>query len=219
MSTIPAQSRTETGKGISRKLRRDGRIPVTVYGSGDPINLSMAANDLLRSVRAGAFWTTKHTLDIDGKDKLDVLARDVQTHVVNGLPMHADFMRFDAKKQVRVNVTVRVTGEDQSPGLLKGGVLQLVRSDIEMVCRADSIPNELVISMAGTDIGDSVHMSSIELPEGVRPAIADRDFTVASVVGTRTSTMANLAEGEEGADADAEGAEGAEEGGEEKAAE
>jgi len=204
---INAHSRSESGKGISRKLRKENKIPVVVYGSGEPVSLSIPVNELQKAYRAGGFWTTKHTLDVDGKDKIEVLARDVQTHVVNGLPLHADFMRFDPKKQVRVNVAIKVTGEKDSPGLVKGGVLQLVRTEVEMVCRADSIPEELVISMAGTDIGDSVHMSSIELPDGVRPAIADRDFTIASVVGTRTSTMANLAEGEAGADSEGESTE------------
>ena len=104
-----------------------------------------------------------------------------------------------------MNVGVRVEGETESPGLKKGGVLQLVRAEVEVVCRADSIPEELVVSMAGKDIGDSVHMSEITLPEGVHPSVQDRDFTIASVVGTRTSTMADL---EEGAGAPAEEAEG-----------
>ncbi|RYG58392.1 MAG: 50S ribosomal protein L25, partial [Alphaproteobacteria bacterium] len=118
------------------------------------------------------------------------LARDIQRDPVTDLPLHVDFIPYNPKSIIHVNVSVRVEGEDQSPGIKIGGVLQLIESQIEVICRADSIPEEIVVSVAGLDIGDSVHLSSITLPEGVKPAVTDRDLTIVSVVSTRTSNTA-----------------------------
>ena len=211
MAQIKAFNRENTGKGVARELRRNNQVPGVVYGLGkEPTGVAVDGHSLLMATQAGSFYTTKHELDVDGK-KIDALARDLQRHPVTGKILHIDFMYFNAKQEVRVNVGVKVEGQEDSPGLKKGGVLQLLRSEVELVCRADAIPSHITISMAGTDIGDAVHMSSVELPDGVQPAIHDRDFTIASVVGTRTSTMADLEDGEEGGEA-AEGEEGSAEG-------
>ncbi|RYG58825.1 MAG: 50S ribosomal protein L25, partial [Alphaproteobacteria bacterium] len=118
------------------------------------------------------------------------LARDIQRDPVTDLPLHVDFIPYNPKSIIHVNVSVRVEGEEQSPGIKIGGVLQLIESQIEVICRADSIPEEIVVSVAGLDIGESIHLSSITLPEGVKPAVTDRDLTIVSVVSTRTSNTA-----------------------------
>ncbi|MDD9919111.1 MAG: 50S ribosomal protein L25/general stress protein Ctc [Alphaproteobacteria bacterium] len=208
---IKASVRSGSGKGVSRELRRNQQIPAVMYGTkkGEPIALAISEYDLMMSMQKGGFFTHRHTLEIDGK-KTEALARDIQRHPVSEKVIHVDFMEYDPARKMRVNVGVRVIDEDQSPGLKKGGVLQLVRAEVELICRADSIPSELVASMAGKDIGEAVHMSEIELPEGVQPKIHDRDFTVASVVGTRTSTMADLEEDGESTEAEEEASEGEE---------
>lgn len=213
---IPVQSRTNSGKGVARQLRREGKIPGVLYAPGsEPLALAVDAHALKMAMQAGHFYTTKQTLDLDGK-QTEALARDVQRDPVRGDIIHIDFMRYDPARVVRVTVPVVVTDELDSPGLKKGGVLQLVRSEVEFLCRADSIPGEIIVSMAGKDIGDAAKISEVTLPDGVRPTI-ERDFTIATVVGTRTSTMADLDAGKDGeaAEGDAEGGEEATEASEE----
>ncbi len=203
---IKADSRTESGKGASRRLRNENKIPAILYGAKkEAQSLALNGHDILLAMNAGRFFTNIHELEVDGK-KEKVLARDIQRHPVSDAVLHIDLLRFDPKQKLTVSVNVRVVDEDQSPGILKGGVLQLVRTDIELVCRADNIPEEIVVSMAGKDIGDSAHISEIELPEGAENAL-DRDFTIASVVGTRTSTMSEDTEDAEGEET-AEGEDG-----------
>ncbi|MFZ2619697.1 MAG: 50S ribosomal protein L25/general stress protein Ctc, partial [Alphaproteobacteria bacterium] len=187
--TIQAEARAVSGKGIARKLRVAGKIPGVLYGAGkDPVKLSVVTHSINMAMQAGGFYTHAHSLMLDGKET-KVLARSVQRHPVSENLEHIDFMYFVASSMVTVTVPVRVEGEMDSPGLKSGGVLQLVEAELELVCRADSIPEEIVISVAALDVGDSIHMSNITLPAGVRSAIVDRDVTIVSVVSTRTSTM------------------------------
>lgn len=212
---IKTQLREVSSKGAVNALRQQGMIPAVMYGAGKgPQPIAVDGHDILMTLQKGHFFTHRHMLDVDGK-KQEVLARDVHRHPVSDKILHIDFLRYDPKRITKVMVAVRVIDEDKSPGLKIGGVLQLVRPEVELVCRADSIPEEVVISMAGKEIGDSAHISEVTLPEGVKPSV-DRDFTIASVVSTRTSKSSDAdeeateTEAEEGAEASAEGAEGAE---------
>lgn len=188
---ITAVTKTEHGKGAAREMRRNGMIPAVIYNVGkDSQSIGVKMTDLAAALRKGHFFTHNHELSLDGKS-VRVLAREIQRNVVTDVPMHIDFIPYNPKSIVHVNVSVRVEGADVSPGIKIGGVLQLVETSIEVICRADSIPEEIVVSVATLDIGDSVHLSSITLPEGVKAAVTDRDLTVVSVVSTRTSNTAD----------------------------
>jgi len=190
---INAVSKAASGKGAARELRRNGFIPAVIYKKGeDSQAIAVKTADLAAALRKGHFYTQNHELSLDGKS-VRVLARDIQRDPVTDLPLHVDFIPYNPKSIVHVNVTVRVEGESESPGIKIGGVLQLIESQLEVVCRADSIPAEIVVSVAGLNIGDSVHMSSLTLPEGAKWGVTDRDLTIASIVSTRTSNMADEA--------------------------
>ena len=196
---MQAQVKEKSGKGTARELRRNGFIPAVIYGVGsEPEHLAVSARDLGAALRLGHFFTTTQEVEIGGK-KTKVLAREIQRHPVSEVPMHIDFIRYNAKQMMHVNVMTKVIGEDTCPGIKLGGVLQLIETDIEVVCRADSIPSEIVIDISGLNIGESIHLSSLTLPEGVKAAVTDRDLTIASIIATRTSTMATM-----DAEADAE---------------
>lgn len=187
---IAAVAKANSGKGAARELRRNGFIPAVIYNKGqDSQSIAIKASDLAAALRKGHFFTHNHELNLDGK-AVKVLARDIQRNVVTDVPMHVDFIPYNPKSIIHVNVAVRVEGEDSSPGIKVGGVLQLIEAEIEVICRADSIPEEIVVSVAGLDIGESVHLSNVKLPEGVKPAVTDRDLTIVSVVSTRTSNTA-----------------------------
>jgi large subunit ribosomal protein L25 len=189
---MQAQAKPKAGKGASRELRRNGFIPAVIYGVGsEPEHLAVNTRDLGAALRLGHFFTTTQEVEIDGK-KTKVLAREIQRHPVTENPIHIDFIRYNAKQMVHVNVMTKVVGEETCPGIKLGGVLQLIETDVEVVCRADSIPSEIVIDISELNIGESVHLSSVKLPEGVKAAVTDRDLTIASIIATRTSTMATL---------------------------
>lgn len=193
---IKAFARAGAGKGVARGLRAEGKVPAVVYGVGEePMPIALDGHSLFMAVQAGGFYTTKHTLNIEGGKKVAVLAKDLQRNPVSSKILHVDFMHYNAKAMVRVSVNIVIVGEEDSPGLVKGGVLQMVRNEVELLCRSDSIPDNITVSMAGKDIGDAAHMSEVTLPDGVKPVIQDRDFTLASVVGTRSS---NTSEDENG---------------------
>ncbi len=190
---INAVSKPKSGKGAARELRRNGFVPAVIYNKGsDSQSIAIKASDLAASLRKGHFFTHNHELSLDGK-AVKVLARDIQRDPVTDTPLHVDFIPYNPKSIVHVNVTVRLEGEELSPGIKIGGVLQLIESEIEVICRADSIPEEIVVSVAALEIGDSVHLSNVKLPEGVKPAVTDRDLTIVSVVSTRSSNMADEA--------------------------
>ncbi|MBM3566623.1 MAG: 50S ribosomal protein L25/general stress protein Ctc, partial [Alphaproteobacteria bacterium] len=178
---LPAEKRERAGKGAARAVRRGGRVPGVVYGdSKPPFNISLDPKDVAREMGRPGFHSRIFELKI-GSDSMRALARDVQLDPVTDRPIHVDFMRFGAATPIRVGVQVVFRNEGKCPGLKKGGVLNVVRHEVELVCVADKIPETLEVDLDGLDIGDSVHISHIKLAEGVRPAIRDRDFTIAVV--------------------------------------
>jgi large subunit ribosomal protein L25 len=184
MTTVfQAEKREKTGKGPARQLRRENKIPAIIYGGqGEPLQIAMPIKEIsLALSKNPRFFSTVFELDF-GNEKLRVLPREAQLHPVTDLPLHVDFLRAEQGALIHVDVPVRFVHEEQSPGLKRGGVLNIVRRSLELVCPADAIPGEIVIDLAGREIGDSIHISHITLPEGVKSAITDRDFTICSIV-------------------------------------
>ncbi|HEX6980433.1 MAG TPA: 50S ribosomal protein L25/general stress protein Ctc [Alphaproteobacteria bacterium] len=179
--TISAQSRQRAGKGAARAVRRAGRIPGVIYGDKQaPTLIALDPKDLVREFQKPGFFTRVFDVQIDGRSER-VLPRDVQLHPVTDRPEHVDFQRVGAKTQIRVSVPVRFENQERSPGLKRGGVLNVVRHEIEVYCSIENIPQVITVNLEGLDIGDSVHISAVKLPEGVRPTITTRDFTIAAV--------------------------------------
>ena len=181
VQNLSAELRSRAGKGAARQTRRDGRVPGVIYGNKQPATLiSVEPRELMKQLRKKAFHATLFDIACDGKTER-VLPRDVQFDPVSDALIHVDFMRVGEHRRVHVGVPVAFLNEAESPGLKRGGVLNVVRHEIELICSVDRIPQRIEIDLEGLDIGDSVHISMVKLPEGVRPAIADRDFTVASI--------------------------------------
>ena len=211
--TLPAETRERAGKGASRALRRDGRVPAVVYGGKEePLAIHVEAKELVRQLGTGHFMNSIVMIEVGGKT-LRTLPKDVAFHPVTDRPLHVDFLRLAKNAKVEVAVPVVFVNEEASPGLKKGGVLNVVRHELELVCEADKIPSEINIDVTGLDVGDSIHISNVTLPEGSESAITDRDFTIATVVAPSALKRAEAAEGE--AEAAEQEAGEAEEGGEE----
>ena len=180
--TLPAETRERAGKGASRALRREGRVPAVIYGGKDePIMIHVEAKELVRQLMTGHFMNSIVTLELGGKS-VRTLPKDVTFHPVSDRPIHVDFLRLGKNAKVDVAVPVVFVNEAASPGLKKGGVLNIVRHELELVCEADKIPSEVEIDVTGKDVGDSIHISEVTLPEGSASAITDRDFTIATLV-------------------------------------
>jgi large subunit ribosomal protein L25 len=180
--TLTAETRERAGKGASRALRREGQIPAVVYGMKEaPLSITVPERALVKALSTGHFMNTVVMIDAGGKT-IRTLPKDVQFHPVNDKPMHVDFFRISEHATVTVAVPVRFTDEEESPGIKRGGVLNVVRHELELVCDAAEIPDEIVISLAGLEVGDSLHISAVTLPAGVTSSIDDRDFTIATVV-------------------------------------
>ncbi len=197
--TLSAEPKERAGKGAARAARRAGRIPGVIYGAKQaPLMITLDPQEMNREIRGGSFFTTLFDVKVNGASER-VLARDLQLHPVSDRPLHVDFLRVSTTTVVEVEVPCHFINEEESPGIKRGGVLNIVRHELELSCRADAIPNEIVIDLTGLDIGDSVHISQIHLPEGVRSTIADRDFTVASIAAPSVvrEEEAEAAEGEE----------------------
>ena len=177
--TLAAETRTRVGKGASRALRREGRVPAVVYGQNkDPLAVHLEEKALVKALSTGHFMTTVVT--VAGQR---TLPKDVTFHPVTDRPVHVDFLRIGAHETVTVAVPVVFVDEDLAPGIKAGnGVLNVVRHEVEVTCDAAKIPTEITISLKGREIGDSIHISSVTLPKGVEPAIDDRDFTIATIV-------------------------------------
>lgn len=197
---VPASPRDGVGKGSARQARRDGQVPAVIYGNKEePVLLTLERRVLVKELDNPQFFIQLVDVEIDGT-KHRVLPRDVQFHPVSDIPMHVDFLRFDPKRKITANVPVVFEGEEDSPGLKSGGVLNVVRYEVEVFCTADNIPPELVLQLAGLDVGDSMHASAVTLPEGVEFVITDRDFTIATIAApTVIVEPTDDEEGEEGA--------------------
>ena len=212
VETVPASPRDGVGKGSARQARRDGQVPAVIYGNKEePILLTLERRVLIKELYNPQFFIQLVDVEIAGA-KHRVLPRDVQFHPVSDTPMHVDFLRFDPKRKIAANVPVVFEGEEECPGLKSGGVLNIVRYEVEVLCTADNIPPELILQLAGLDVGDSMHASAVTLPEGVEFVITDRDFTIATIAAPTIAIEPIEAESEEGAEG--EGADGEEADGE-----
>jgi large subunit ribosomal protein L25 len=202
--TLPAELRERAGKGASRALRRDGRVPAVVYGGNeDPLAIHVEAKELVRQLGSGHFMNSIVMIEVGGKT-VRALPKDVALHPVSDRPLHADFLRLAKDAKIHVEVPVVFVNEDESPGLKKGGVLNVVRHELELVCESDKIPDDIQIDVTGLDIGDSIHINQVVLPAGSVSAITDRDFTIATVVAP-SGMRSEVAGAEVEAEAEAEG--------------
>jgi large subunit ribosomal protein L25 len=197
--TLPAEARDRAGKGASRALRRDGRVPAVVYGEKkEPLSIHVEEKLLSRMMSTGHFMNSVVMIDFQGKPHR-TLPKAVDFHPVSSRPIHVDFLRIGEHTKVTVAVPVRFDNEEASPGLKRGGVLNVVQHELELVCDAASIPNEIHVPLDGLEIGDAIHIGQVKLPSGVSPANMEEDFTVATIV----APSAMKSEEEETAPADA----------------
>ncbi|WBH16782.1 50S ribosomal protein L25/general stress protein Ctc [Sphingomonas radiodurans] len=213
--TLAAETRDRVGKGASRALRRDGRVPAVIYGQNkNPASIHLEEKALVKALSTGHFMNT--VVMVNGER---TLPKDVHFHPVSDRPVHVDFLRISAHATVTVAVPVVFVDEEEAPGLTKGGVLNVVRHELELICDASEIPSEIKISLAGRDIGDSIHISDVTLPQGTESAIEDRDFTIATLIAPSAmkaeaqeqfeeeAALAEAASAEAAAEAEAEAAE------------
>jgi len=215
--TLPAETRDRAGKGASRALRREGRVPAVIYGGKEePTPIHVEAKELVRQLMTGHFMNSIVMIDVDGK-QVRTLPKDVSFHPVTDRPIHADFFRLSKDAKIEVAIPVVFINEEESPGLTKGGVLNVVRHELDLVCVSDKIPDQIEIDVTGKEVGDSIHISEVDLPEGSESAITDRDYTIATLVAPSAlkkseDEAADGEDGEEGAEGEtAEGTEGGEE--------
>lgn len=179
--TLAAQLRDRAGKGTAHALRRENRVPAVIYGDGKPPQMiSMDANLVRRYAHKTGFFTHLFDLEVDGK-KHRVLPRDAQFDRVTDVVLHVDFLRVSAATTVRVAVPVQFINADKSPGIKRGGTLNVVHHEIEVLCSPDRIPEKFEISLEGLQVGEAVHLSDLKLPEGVKAASSEKDFAIASV--------------------------------------
>ena len=182
---LKAEARPRAGKGAARQARRDGKIPAVIYGDArEAETINIDYNTLWKQVLKGHFTSTVFEVDIAGK-KQRVIPRDMQVDPIKDTPLHVDFMRIGKDGIIRVGVPVKFINETLSPGLKRGGILNIVRHDNEVFCPYDQIPTLFEVSLEGMDIGRSIHISAVNMPDGVRPTIKDRDFTIATIAGQR----------------------------------
>jgi large subunit ribosomal protein L25 len=203
--TLPAEARERAGKGASRVLRREGRVPAVIYGGKEePTTIHVEAKELVRQLGTGHFMNSIVMIDLGGKS-IRTLPKDVAFHPVKDTPMHVDFLRLAKGATIDVSVPVIFINEEASPGLKKGAVLNMVRHELELVCDADKIPTEIEIDVTGLDVGDSIHISHVKLPEGSDSAITDRDFTIATIVAPSALKRAESEAATEEGEAEGEG--------------
>ena len=180
--TLPAETRERAGKGASRALRRDGRVPCVIYGDKkEPLSVHVEEKLLAKFLSTGHFMNSVVMVEVGGKPNR-TLPKDVQFHPVSSRPVHVDFLRIGEHSQVHVNVPLRFTDEEQSPGIKRGGVLNAVAHELELVCDAAEIPDEIAVSLTGLEIGDTIHINDITLPKGSKSAVDNPDLTIATIV-------------------------------------
>ena len=178
---LTAEARERVGKGSARELRRNGRVPAVIYGDKQAaISISLDYKELYYKIHGGGFLHTVATIDVKG-DKIRVLPKDYQLDPVKDFPTHVDFLRVSANSRIKVEIPVHFINQDISVGLKRGGILNIVRHEVEFLCPVDAIPDAITVDLAGVDIGQSVHISAVKVPEGLKPTI-ERDFTIATIV-------------------------------------
>ncbi len=198
---LEALERTGTGKGAARQARRDGLVPGIVFGGdADPLPINIPFNALLKRLKAGRFKSTLFNMKVDGHEDVRVICRDVQRDVVKDLPTHVDFMRLRRTTKINLFIPVEFENEGAAPGLKRGGVLTVVRPEIELVVTAGDIPEKVTADLTGLEIGDTITISSIDLPSGAKPTI-DRDFVIANI---QAPSGLRSADDEDGDDTEAE---------------
>jgi large subunit ribosomal protein L25 len=194
LTELKATAREGTGKLANRALRAQKLVPAVIYGGAEkPENITLEYRHVWQHYQTGHFLSTVYMLDIGGK-KQRVIPREVQVDPVRDFPIHVDFMRVSRSSRINVAVPVQFINEEASPGLKRGGVLNVVRHEIELSCPADAIPERLTVDLTGLEIGDSIHISALKLPEGIVPTISDRDFTVATIAGAAAAKSEAAAE-------------------------
>ncbi|MEJ6393817.1 50S ribosomal protein L25/general stress protein Ctc [Gymnodinialimonas sp. 2305UL16-5] len=199
-----AEARTGTGKGAARQARREGKVPGIVYGGGaDPLPIQIPFNVLLKSLKNGRFLSTLFNMKVDGQEDVRVICRNVQRDVVKDLPTHVDFMRLRRTSKVSLFIPVEVVGEETCPGIKKGGVLTMVRPEVELRVTAGDIPEQITINLDGLEIGDTVTISSVDLPSGAKATI-DRDFVIANITAPSGLVSAENEAAEDAAEETAE---------------
>ena len=185
--TLSAEARDRAGKGASRHLRREGRVPAVIYGANEePTSIHIEEKGLVKMMRNGHFMNSVVLIDVGGTTAR-TLPKDVQFHPVTDRPLHVDFLRIGEHSTVTVAVPVRFVNEEKSPGLKRGGVLNVVRHEVELVVDAADIPDDVIVDLTGFDIGESIHISAVTLPQGAASAITDRDFTIATIAAPSVS--------------------------------
>jgi large subunit ribosomal protein L25 len=193
--TLSAETRERAGKGASRAMRREGRVPAVIYGQKqDPVQIHVEEKALIKALSGGHFMNSVVMIDVGGA-ATRTLPKDVQFHPVTDRPLHVDFFRIAEHSKVTVAVPIVFINEEQSRGLKRGGVLNAVRHELELTCDAAEIPDHIDVDLSGLNIGDSLHISAVKLPKGVESAITDRDFTIATIVPSSGMTE-DLAEPE-----------------------
>ncbi|MBO9467428.1 50S ribosomal protein L25/general stress protein Ctc [Tropicibacter sp. R15_0] len=197
---LVATARTGTGKGAARQARRDGQVPGIVFGGdADPLPINVPFNVLLKNLKAGRFKSTLWNLQVEGQEDVRVICRDVQRDVVKDLPTHVDFMRLRRTSKVALFIPVEFINEETAPGIKKGGVLTVVRPEVELEVTAGDIPDHITVDLAGMNVGDIVHISDVTLPEGAKPTI-DRDFVIANISAPSGLKSSENEDGEEAAE-------------------
>ena len=178
---LKAEARERVGKGSARELRRNGKVPAVIYGDKQtPLAIALSYKDVYYKIHGGGCMTTIATIDVEGK-KIQVLPKDYQLDPVRDFPVHVDFLRVGKNTVVTVAIPVHFLNEEKSVGLKRGGVLNIVRHEIEATVPANEIPDFIEVDLAAADLGDSIHISAVTLPKGVKPTITDRDFTIATI--------------------------------------
>ena len=202
--TFSAEKRDRAGKGSARAARRAGLIPAVIYGDRkDPLSINLDANTFRKLINQPGIFSQLLNVQVDGGDN-SVLTRDIQFHPVTDVPLHVDFLRIAKGAKIAVMVAVEFINEELSPGLKTGGILNVVRHEVELSCPATAIPESITVDLEGANVGDSIHISAIKLPDDVEPTITDRDFTVATIAAPASETeeaeVEEAAEGEEQAE-------------------
>ncbi|MET0271002.1 MAG: 50S ribosomal protein L25/general stress protein Ctc [Sphingomonas sp.] len=198
---LSAETRERAGKGASRAMRREGRVPAVIYGNKqEPLSIQVEEKLLMKYLNTGHFMNSVVMIDVGGQS-VRTLPKDVQFHPVNDRPLHVDFLRIGEHTSVHVNVPLVFTDEEASPGLKRGAVLNIVQHELELVVDAAEIPEQIEISLAGLDVGATIHLSAITLPKGAQAASADAELTIATIVAP--SSMLSAADAAEDAAAEA----------------